>query len=1114
MTKVNQTSGAGNSREGLRPFAGLKALLAEGRPQASVTFALPLAAALTVRERLSWMRVPLASPVVRRTLEISSALLVIVVVARLVSRGAPTINGTLFESLLTLVYTAPAVGLAFYGLTKNQAPKSAQIADGLKDRMFRLIAGLTYLAAATLLVAVTTGLRHAGSGPISSPDASLRDAAFLMVLTSLLGVYAILRALVLYRKGLDSSHLAVRLRDDHLEALRTDLSRAQQRADDLAHLASLSADQGRVADFVVFTETLGDLAPPPDCPKGTATRIRDHVDGLVLHLAEYAVHRADLFDTAVTAVLKRLNHDVPSASIPDRVPNLFIRTLDSDAPVVDSVVRLVDHAWQDGGEGFWREIIAASVAVGVDNRVWETVRADVASDWEMSARRISDEDLTAVINDSLLSTSARMTADSVKRLVDLLVTMHAHRPITARVAKTLAGSFGVIASAVSADSALDVFDILKPHRSDAAWALSRFNQELAPEIRLLCHIELGLHRAGRPPSADTTRNFLVGQELPLLLHACRTILRRRAAPEADTLRQLHRLFRTQSLGHIPVVAHLGNIVTQGLAADTMGSDNTLQSVEASVSLAPGFSQPPESLSQSMNGEHSSFGGGSERIALTDQAVALLEQVVDGVEENLDARESGKLDFPRGWDACLLVILEAYRTHDYDVRFARLFRRLIERFPSFEVLWESFPNEMAGFFVEHADLLIKDVLPSDDEDFSAKRFARTMESGMLAACIGSVTLSGKDMNSAVKLDERSRFARAVVKAINQPQISVHEKPLFLAEVLGDELASTFLPYPTDDYETPRQGKIEFCSQLLQSMKLPRMAELSTEQEIRKWSVLLSEYFATNPPSEAGKERSREAFVRAAVILDAAEMHFPEQLERERRDSSGEVGAVHARLQDALQSWLRIGAKSPATRRYLSLEVHKSNDDFMPGNHLESDRYRFRRIIARELIDAGIGVAPKLEPGKKWPETSDDLLATMSRWIHPPTGTSSSGEDADLAARGIITYLNATHSEDLNEEQRTSIRAGLTNHYSSNRAERTMLFDQLEPSRERELLLSVLRALIGATGPPTTWRPNPRERGAMDHAFKRLQHLRCDPMLLNPVFEGLEGLRALERSVVNR
>jgi hypothetical protein len=199
------------------------------------------------------MQVLRARPVVWRTLQLASALIVAVVVARLVARGAPTINGTLFESLLTLVYTAPAIGLAFYGLTKNQAPKSAQIADGLKDRVSQLLAALAVLAAAALLVAVTTGLRYSGSRPISSPDDPLRDAAFLMVFASLIGVYAILLALVLYRRGLDSTNLAVRLRDDHLEALRTDLSRAQQRADELEHLALLSADQGRVADFVVFT---------------------------------------------------------------------------------------------------------------------------------------------------------------------------------------------------------------------------------------------------------------------------------------------------------------------------------------------------------------------------------------------------------------------------------------------------------------------------------------------------------------------------------------------------------------------------------------------------------------------------------------------------------------------------------------------------------------------------------------------------------------------------------------------------------------------------------------------------------------------------------------------
>ena len=1042
------------------------------------------------------------------------------------SQRAPRVGGPLFESLLTLVYTAPTVGLAFYGLTRGQTPKAAQIADKLADRVRWQSMAFAAAAVTTLLFAVTTGLRFASSQPTSAVDSPVRDAALRMVASTLIGVYAIVRSLIIYRQGLEPKVLARRLHDDYVSALREDpgrgvrravwsasAGRADQRAEELKNLALFAAAEGRVADFGVFIESLASLRPPRGVAAEVAQALRDDVDELVVLVAENVVHRADLFDKSVDALVQRLALGEGPGGIPERVPRLFIRTLDSSAPVVAPVIRLLEKSWRIAGEAFWRQILVESISRGTDGEAWKAVRNAVANDWKISSTRISDDDLTGVVNDSLMSASMRPVTDSVVRLVDLLITINEQRPISSRVAKTLAGNFSLIAGAVPTESTLSIFGMLLVERSNAAWALSRFAQQLSPEVHLTCHLELALGRSETAPSGAATQHYLGNHELALQIQACKTILRKRRDAEGDVLWELIRLFQTQSLGHVPVIALLEESSVQGLGVSDASPSVLLQSVTRR-SLRPGFSQEQESL-WSVDAE--SAGRAKTRVdrkARADQIVAALEQLVERFEEAVESCDATTSPIPyavvQGWDACLFLLLEIYSAHDWDERFATLIRRLIAGFRDFERLYVSLPPESPELLKKYAQQILPELLPDDAKTFIHVRFSRAVECGIVALLVGSLTRPGKNQTTEAIANDRRRYADAVVIGVGQPQTRILQTPVFLSECLGLDLAVVLDKHRSDkEYAPPREGRIDLCISLFESMTFPSMDGLSGEHVVRAWSSLLITYFDTNPVSGRKAKRARKALVRAAVLLDAFEKGFG--VDADAIASEGTLdqptSVLRARLGESLQSWLAAGRESPVLRRALGWSLHSNTDEHMPRDRFEQDRYRFHRIIAKELTAARIGVLPFVDASSPSNRADSDFLAITCRWIRPPAGVPPTEEDAEVAAAAMITSLDAALSSgELNPEQRNALLKGIREHYASHNSAGGALYDRLKPASERGLLLSVLRVLVDPARPLRDLRPAITDLEAITRAYERLQGpLKCDPMVLDPVYRGLRELQ---------
>jgi hypothetical protein len=1005
------------------------------------------------------------------------------------------IGGTLFESLLTLVYTAPAVGLAFYGLTRNQSQKAAQVTDGLEDRTSRLFIGFSATATTALLVAVAQGLQFVSVRTSVAPSDSVRTAALVMVASVTVGVYAIVRALVIYRAGLQPESLAGRLRDDFVRAaVSGNADAAKQRAEDLRNLALLSAEEGRVANFEVFINQLGALRPPDGVQANAADDMRKVLDDLLLVVAERVVDRGDLFALVVKAVLKR---EEKSKTIADRIPNLFVNTLSSEAALGGVVVELIDSLKEVADEGFWRRILLEAILRGVDRSIWTAIRDGAANDWGACSARMRDEDLTTAVSDVLAAGSAGPISEAVSRLVDLLVAMNAKRPITPRVAKVLASGFKYIADAVPAESALDVFAMLLSDRADAGWALRRFDLELEPEVRLLCNLQLALGRPRRSTSADGVRHVLTDQELPLQLRACKTILRRAGDHRRTILLQLFQLFRAHSLGYVPVIARLlDDAARQDADYGTAGREAAVE-LGGVLELKPGFSRLTERpwASDGTNADPGELR--SERKHRADQILAAVEAIVDRYEEELESVDKNARVIPddvaRGWDECLLLLLEVYADHDLDARFAALVGRMVEAVGSFEKLQAWLTADARRYLSAHADGLVWRVLPQDANSMPIHTtFSTALETGTAGLIVGALTRVPRASSTS---QERARFAEAIVLGVDQPQVRVTSCPLLLAEVLGRELAVALGKRHSAGSGVAREGMREFVNRLLESMVPPDMNRVPDDKDVKVWVSLLISYFATNPPSEGGKTRTLDAFVNALLFLNAIDA---------RPDESGPP-VDGEELRHALRSWLSKGRESIAATRVLGRAPNNLGERAILRDLSVQDRHRVGLRMARELIDCGIGVVPVQSDAGGGRGSDDDLLLLVSRWIDPPRGVRPSPEEAHLAAEASIAFtsgvLELGHSD---SKAAKAYLVALVRHFSRPVTRQRPLFDQLENRMKRRLLLAVMRFLLSAFAAGVLRRPSAMQMTAMRAAFRALQELSEDAIVLEPIWRGLDAL----------
>lgn len=1037
--------------------------------------------------------------------------------------GSPRVGGPFFESLLPLVYTVPAVGLAYYGLMRGQAPKAAQVADSLRDKEWRQFSRLASWGIVFLVLSVGTGLRYSSSSFTVAADSPTRLAAWIMVVSSLVGASALVQSLAVYRRGLDPRRLALRLRDDFQAAAITDVRRSTQRADDLLSMALLAAEQGRVADFVEFVKALASLHLTDAVPSNDPDPLSEMVDELLLRIAESVSNRADLFDRTADAVIGRLDRADGAAGIAKRVPAFFNRVRGSGAEVADSLARLINKSVNSAAEGFWRSILSESIMQGVEEEVWKAVSDAVAVDWKNNSTRMDEDDLAAVVSESLASANIGPGA-SVGRLVQLLLTMNQQRPIESHdVTKILASNFRLIADAVPTELSVGIFEmVLIGKWDDAAWALRRYDQLLAPDVRLICHLELHLAAVARVSSADATRHFLAASDFNLQLHACKAILSRRSGdasgvnPPENVLLRLVRLFSTQSLGHVPVIAQFIEERLQGYGLAPLHSEVSPQDWK-NLSLGLGFSEPQQDNRRirmvAPAGEVATLENPLERQGSLDQVVSALEQIVDSFEGSLEAWDSTDSSLPPnvapGWDVCLLLLLEIYRTHDLDVRVAVHMSRLLVHFERFKTFYDSLSEKTRRALPKYAEDLLPKLL--EPEDFSPLRFSRALESGTISILVGSALQASERRQSSNIAYDMDRCADRIVRGVLQPQAHVETDPPFLGEVLFNGLTnslSRFSPRAPDESQEPdsRKGRSDLCSRLLTSMQFPTGDRLSDEQEFQAWSHLLIAYMDSTPPSTAkGKARTKQALIRTAVVLDAIDQHV--ELEGSESSSIEPVLLLRGELQSALQSWLAQGRDVDNRRKLLGRALHVRTDADLPSDGGEQDRYRIDKLLARELSQAGIGVMPAVTGGlqQMWRGSDDDLLAWICGWIRPPTGMPSEPDDAEIAARATISFLDGfATAADIGEGPRRALLVGLTHHFASQASGR-VLFDHLPRRLEQELLVKVLRVLLDAGSSSNRIRSQSKEFEAIRSAYEHLRDLsQGDPHKIEEIRKQFDEL----------